>query len=598
MKRSQKILLAGYLALGFIALRLIYGFLFSGLWGTTVLISLPQLRLSGPFSHVTVLGDVTTEGIIRNLELAAPFAISILFFGIAAAFITHRSLMTAAIRIRPLRNFLATIAVSLSALPALFDAGSKVLRAQKLRSEKKPQLLVPILERSVELANTLGLKLALESDSIVKADCLTAHGLALPDIGLGPIELTLLPGKVLVLSGPTGSGKSSVLEALAGISSEYQNRVVLGQVTYGQDRANLKLSQIASFLRYIPQNPRDLLWSIEVDDILARVPTSLARELDLSRLAGRSCKTLSEGEAFKLLLAENLALKPQILLLDEPFVALDTSSRHQLTALLTKLSSAGMAILIVEHEVGHVLGLEAEHLHIAGGKLRSGPYRPSGGINARHVEIVGRERIFSAELPDLRYDKLLVQSTIVQLSQAECVWLSGENGSGKSTLLRALSEAAESKSQGKVSAGSLRLVPENFDDFFVSDSLQGELTRSDRIAKVSVGFTKTTLESVLPGALVESLLSTHPRDLSRGTRLSLAIAMQLSHKPQVLLIDEPFRGLDPEAKVAMVETLRCVLETGCAILFASHEADWSQSIASKGLVIANQKLLGRAVVSA
>jgi ABC-type multidrug transport system ATPase subunit len=74
--------------------------------------------------------------------------------------------------------------------------------------------------------------------------------------------------------------------------------------------------------------------------------------------------------------------------------------------------------------------------------------------------------------------------------------------------------------------------------------------------------------------------------------------MQLSHKPQVLLIDEPFRGLDNRAKISMVESLRCVLETGCAILFASHETSWSESIAVRGLVIADQRLQERSEVRA
>ncbi|MDP4756734.1 MAG: hypothetical protein NWR78_06270, partial [Aquiluna sp.] len=90
---------------------------------------------------------------------------------------------------------------------------------------------------------------------------------------------------------------------------------------------------------------------------------------------------------------------------------------------------------------------------------------------------------------------------------------------------------------------------------------------------------------------IDSWLAVHPRDLSRGTRLALAISMQLSHKPQALLVDEPFRGLDLRARELMVESLRCVAETGCAVLFASHEKRWSQALASRKLVISNQRLL-------
>jgi energy-coupling factor transport system ATP-binding protein len=67
---------------------------------------------------------------------------------------------------------------------------------------------------------------------------------------------------------------------------------------------------------------------------------------------------------------------------------------------------------------------------------------------------------------------------------------------------------------------------------------------------------------------------THPRDLSRGQQTAVAIALQLSHKPAVLALDEPTRGLDSGAKAALAEVLACVQETGTAILSASHDDDF------------------------
>jgi energy-coupling factor transport system ATP-binding protein len=67
--------------------------------------------------------------------------------------------------------------------------------------------------------------------------------------------------------------------------------------------------------------------------------------------------------------------------------------------------------------------------------------------------------------------------------------------------------------------------------------------------------------------------ATHPRDLSRGQQAALAIAIQLSHKPSVLLLDEPMRGLDEAARHALVEVVACVVESGTAIVVASHHAD-------------------------
>ena len=89
-------------------------------------------------------------------------------------------------------------------------------------------------------------------------------------------------------------------------------------------------------------------------------------------------------------------------------------------------------------------------------------------------------------------------------------------------------------------------------------------------------------------------METHPRDVSRGQQTALAIALQMSHKPLVLALDEPTRGLDAGARGALGDVLLCVRETGTAIVSASHDDDFallrSDRILrlSKGLVTLDQ----------
>ena len=592
MTRAKKILYAGYLALGFLALRLIYAFLFAGLSGQQILLDLPEIRLSGPFSHVQLFGPVSSDGILRNLELALPFALSIVVFGIAASFITPSGLRALAHKLPLLRNFINAIAIGLSSLPALFDAGRKVFEARVLRGEKRSRMLVPLLGRGVELANSIGLKLALEQTKPRKIGTLRLEALEVRDSNLGPINLELFSGDLVVVSGATGSGKSTLLEAIALVLGEYRGRTTSGRVLFDGVQVQ-SISDVSGALRYIPQNPRELLWGFSVSELLVSVPQELTSALGLSELAGRSTQGISEGEALKLLLAENLALEPSVLLLDEPYAPLDTTSRDQLTVLLNELSSQGMIIVLVEHEPEHTAGLNAKHLQLVDGKLLAGQYTAESPSIQRTRVAVGSDLAVTAHLADVGFGRTLIHAPSLTLSQGERVWLSGDNGSGKTSLLKALAsgEGVEVFGLRPDSPSNLALVPENFDDFFVTDSLSAELERADRLVGESTGFTKTTLESVLPGVDIDSWLDVHPRDLSRGTRLALAIAMQLSHKPHALLVDEPFRGLDLRARELMVESLRCVAETGCAVLFASHEKRWSQALASRKLVIASQQLL-------
>lgn len=592
MSRAKKILFSGYLALGFLVLRLMYAFLFSGLNGQHVLIELPSIRLGGPFSHVQLLGPVSVDGILRNLELALPFALSILVFGIAASFITPSGLRAFAQKLPLLRNFINAVAIGLSSLPALFDAGRKVFEARALRGEKRSRMLVPILERGVELANSIGLKLALEPKGLRTIQKLSLDRLEVRDAKLGRINLELQSGDLVVIGGATGSGKSTLLEAIALVLGEYRGRTTFGRVLF--DGVEVRsISQVSSALRYIPQNPMELLWGFTVSDLLNSVPSELISSLGLDVLEARSTQDLSEGEALKLLLAENLALEPSVLLLDEPYAPLDSNSRDQLTALLNELAGQGMIIVLAEHEPEHTTGLNAKHLHLEDGLLRPGQYQTESPSIERTQVVVGSDLAVSALLADVGFEKTLIHAPHLTLHQGERVWLSGDNGSGKTTLLKALAkgDGVEVFGLRPSSASVLALVPENFDDFFVTDSLSAELERADRLVGEPSGFTKTTLESILPSVDIGNWLDVHPRDLSRGTRLALAIAMQLSHKPQALLVDEPFRGLDLRARELMVESLRCVAETGCAVLFASHERRWSQALASRKLVIASQQLL-------
>ncbi|MEL0237237.1 MAG: AAA family ATPase, partial [Aquiluna sp.] len=94
------------------------------------------------------------------------------------------------------------------------------------------------------------------------------------------------------------------------------------------------------------------------------------------------------------------------------------------------------------------------------------------------------------------------------------------------------------------------------------------------------------------------LLETHPLDLSAGKQLALATAMQLSHKPAVLLMDEPVRGLDPRSRELMAETIRCVQETGCAVVLTTHDLKFAGELADRVFEISSQRLRQLAKVSA
>jgi energy-coupling factor transport system ATP-binding protein len=151
----------------------------------------------------------------------------------------------------------------------------------------------------------------------------------------------------------------------------------------------------------------------------------------------------------------------------------------------------------------------------------------------------------------------------------EILALVGPNGVGKSSLLAELA-----RTPANVTGSRCVLVPEEVSALFIAETLGEELVKADRVAgHPGSGVASMTFWSILGRTEVagDPLLNTHPRDLSAGTQLALAIAIQLAWKPSVILIDEPTRGLDAGSRDAMAEVLRCVAETGTVVLFATHD---------------------------
>jgi energy-coupling factor transport system ATP-binding protein len=249
-------------------------------------------------------------------------------------------------------------------------------------------------------------------------------------------------------------------------------------------------------------------------------------------------------------------------------------------------------VIIADHRPELVGITGATRLEISGGALGEPEPRTIKQPALRKV-VVGRDQVAKLSISSVGAEAELIRNVSLSLNQADCAAITGPNGSGKSTLLRRIAEPRpdELLIHGSEVVGPeprmVSLVPDRPSQFFVTDSLGNELTRADKVAGVKSGLTAITLESIL-GKLPD--LETHPLDLSVGTQLALGVAMQLSHKPQLLLLDEPVQGLDPASRELMAETIRCVQETGCAVLIATHDLDFAKRLTNRVLEISGCEL--------
>ncbi|MCQ6553596.1 ATP-binding cassette domain-containing protein [Streptomyces sp. C10-9-1] len=186
------------------------------------------------------------------------------------------------------------------------------------------------------------------------------------------------------------------------------------------------------------------------------------------------------------------------------------------------------------------------------------------------------------------------------VSAGETVALMGRNGAGKSTLLGSLVGMVEPTS-GTVAAGGLTprrtpprelirqvgLVPQDPRDLLYAETVSAECAAADADAGADAGTCLGLVGTLLPD--VDG--ATHPRDLSEGQRLALALAVVLTARPPLILLDEPTRGLDYAAKGRLVDLLRGLAGRGHSIVLATHDVELAAELAHRVVILADGEVV-------
>ncbi len=186
------------------------------------------------------------------------------------------------------------------------------------------------------------------------------------------------------------------------------------------------------------------------------------------------------------------------------------------------------------------------------------------------------------------------------VAPGETLALMGRNGAGKSTLLTTLAGMHEPTS-GTVRVGGrtphrtkprallrhVGLVPQEPRDLLYADTVAAECTAADQDADAPAGTCRALVSRLLPD-VADGM---HPRDLSEGQRLALALAVVLTARPPLLLLDEPTRGLDYAAKARLVEVLRALAAEGHALVLATHDVELAAELADRVVILAEGEVV-------
>ena len=577
-------------AAGFLLVRLIYRVIFGGASsGGELLYSVPRIRLGGVFSHIVIGGDVTTGGVWQSVASGLPFASVIVLTGLVLAWWDPRRLVFFLPKLRRGRNLVTASVIAIATLPFLVSVIRDTTQAARWRRVSLGRRVVlPVLEKTLEHA--VGIQSALHSRGITRSATreslsrqMTLPGVCWPSRGLSNASLSLAPGTISVLTGPTGCGKTSLLEAIAGLHPDVS-------------------SGLGTSAAYLPHRPHDLfLTGSVVDDValscvLAGDTRSTANlkardllsEWGLSHLSTSPPSELSAGEAVMVGCLVLIARTPSMLLVDEPLHSLDAGAREALLQRLRVLSQSGVSVVMTDHRSTELDHIDAEFYSLSPDGLAPGRHVPAPSLSPAMIPRPRPEPDVVARFEDLTAtfgERTVFDGLTVELRRGLATVISGDNGVGKTTLLSLIAE------QSLPRGGDVAYVPSEPSDLFFTDTVATELTLADKAAAAAPGLTRLTLESILTGpwrkTIVEEMAHTHPRDLSRGQQMALAIAIQMSHKPLVLALDEPTAGLDATAVETLMAVLECAMETGVSLLIATQEPDTCVSLPGERLVLSD-----------
>lgn len=368
--------------------------------------------------------------------------------------------------------------------------------------------------------------------------------------------------------------------------------------------------------------------------------------LGLAALRDRPLHQLSGGERQRVAIATALVFRPSVLLLDEPTSQLDPQSAEDVLRALVRLNEdLALTVVLAEHRLERILSyvdrvtalqagaiavdaparLAAEQLAVTPplvelARLRHWHPIPLTVKEARPFATAEVTPPAPAAPPEPVTPKALppsisiagltfayngestLKDVTLQVRPGEAVALVGRNGSGKTTLLKCVVGLLPNHSgaitiNGRPAAHrpvadicrEVGYLPQNPDDLLYAETVADELATT--LANHGLDAPPVLIDDWLVDLGLADFGERYPRDLSIGQRQRVALGAVTVTRPPVVLLDEPTRGLDGEAKQALVAILRRWLQEGTAILLVTHDVELASQIAGRTVMLAGGEVI-------
>ena len=480
---------------------------------------------------------------------------------------------------------------------------------------------------------------------------------------LDDVSLEIADGEMVVLAGLSGCGKSTLLRAACGLVPHFHGGTFAGRVlASGRDTRTEGPARLADAVALVLQDPEaqavmngvraEIELPLESRGVrgaaLARAVEETALALGVADLLDRPVRTLSGGELQRVALAAALAVRPGLLLLDEPTSQLDPVAAEELLAQLRRLNEDhGTTVVVAEQRLERCLAAADRVVVLEQGRVACDA-APAGFVEwaaasrpelvppaARMAALAGlgplpvtvkqaraalrRAGVAAAadevEAPEPRRRPRLRRRTAapapalslrgvwmewdggardrvtalrgldLDLRAGETVALLGRNGAGKSTLLR-IAAGVLAPARGAVQAsGDVALLLQTPSDYLLHERVAEELPAA-------------VAARALSDLRLEAFADADPRDLSGGERQRLALGVVLAGRgigggapPSVVALDEPTRGMDPGLKGWLAERVHALASAGAAVVVATHDVEFAARAADRCVLLGGGRVV-------
>jgi energy-coupling factor transporter ATP-binding protein EcfA2 len=479
-----------------------------------------------------------------------------------------------------------------------------------------------------------------------------------PEWAIRQVSFSLEPGEVLLVAGASGCGKTTLARCINGlIPRSYKGECTGSVLVHGQPVPQMPLAEISQVIGTLLQDPERQIVASNVLAEIAFGPENLGlpreeirerieqvmKRLNMEHLRHRETFTLSGGEKQKVALAGLLAMRPSILLLDEPLASLDPASAFEALAIFRRLADEGTTIVLIEHRVEDALQARPDRLlYMSEGEVRYlGPVTtlptqinhhevklPAPWVVERVRQLGEISRAVRPSAPSPSGEPLVVMENVsfaygdgptvlhdinLEIRQGDLIAVLGPNGAGKSTLVKHTIGLLK-PTRGRVliggkdtrqmtvaqTASTVGYVFQSPTHMLFAPTVSEELAFGPSNLKYSPEGIKRNVAEGISALNLTGLEDYPPLGLSFGQQKRTTIAAVLAMHSKILIMDEPTAGQDYANYTRFMETLCGVAAEGgkslltanfAATLFITHDLDLAVMYANRVILVGDGRIV-------